>query len=95
MSRRDQERILVLQRARAVRIPETLRYVLPFVDEPKLSEHACETIVELAHHRGLREPNKAEFHGALDQVIRTSQNATTVDRARRYKNNQTWVRPKR
>jgi hypothetical protein len=57
-------------------------------------EHACETIVELAHHRGLREPNKPEFDRALDKVMATSKNATTVDRAKRYKNNQTWVRPK-
>jgi hypothetical protein len=51
-------------------------------------------VVELAHHRGLREPNKAEFDQALDKVIQTSQDATVVDRAQRYKKGQTWVRPK-
>ena len=44
--------------------------------------------------RGLREPHKAEFDQALDKVIQTSQDATVVDRAQRYKKGQTWVRPK-
>ena len=93
MCENDRERNLVIERARAVRIPEALRYVLPYVDEPATASKACETIVELAHHRGLREPNKAEFDHALDKVIATSRDATLVDRAKRYKNNQTWVRP--
>jgi hypothetical protein len=68
--------------------------LLTFVDQPTFSEQACLSIVELAHHRNLREPNKSEFHPALDKVISTSKNATTVDRAKRYKAGQTWVRPK-
>ncbi len=93
MSTRDKERLLVLQRARAIRIPETLRFIMPYLDQLPYAEQACETVVELAHHRNLREPNKAEFHRALDKVIRTSKDATVVDRASRYKKNQTWVRP--
>jgi len=50
-------------------------------------------VVELAHHRDLREPNKAEFDRALDKVIQTSKDATVVDRANRYKKGQTWARP--
>ena len=71
---------------------ETLRYVLPFVDQPQHAEAACESIVELAHHRGLREPNKAEFHRALDKVLATTKDAVVIDRAKRYKADQTWVR---
>jgi len=55
---------------------------------------ACETIVELAHHREVREPNKAEFDEVLDRVMQISQDAVVKDRAQRYKNGQTWVRPK-
>ena len=88
------EQLLALQRASAIRIPETLRFVTPYLEEPDLAERACLTIVELAHHRGLREASKAEFHAALDRVIQQSSDAVVVDRARRYKNNQTWVRPK-
>jgi HEAT repeat protein len=94
MCHRDAERNLVIQRAQAIRIAEALRYVVPYLDRPAYAQQACETIVELAHHRNLREPNKAEFHQALDKVIQISKDKTVVDRANRYKNNQTWVRPR-
>ena len=55
---------------------------------------ACETIVELAHHRELREPNKSEFDPALDKVIKLSTDAVVVDRANRYKKGETWARPR-
>ncbi len=90
---RDTERKLVLQRAAAIRIPETLRFLLPYLDQPAFAPQACQSIVELAHHRGLREPNKAEFDKALDKVIETSKDATVIDRANRYKKGQTWARP--
>ena len=93
MCERDQDRLLVLQRAQAIRIPETLRFLLPYLDEPYAAAEACQSIVELAHHRGLREPHKAEFDAALDRVIQTSKDPTVVDRARRYQKNQTWARP--
>ena len=84
----------LLMRASAVRTMETLRFVLPFLEQPAHSEAAAHAIVELAHHRGLREPNDAEFHKALDQVIATSKDPVVIDRAQRYKKDQTWVRPK-
>ncbi len=93
MSRRDEERNLVLRRAQAIRTPETLQFVLPYVSQPAHAAQACETVVELAHHRGLREANKAEFDRALDQVIATSKNPTIIDRAQRYKKGQTWAAP--
>jgi hypothetical protein len=94
MAQRDAERRLVLERARAVRAIETLRYLTPYIEDAKLGETACESIVELAHHRGLRDANKDEFHQALDQVIATSKDAVVVERANRYQRGQTWVRPK-
>jgi hypothetical protein len=94
MSTRDAERNLALRRASAIRIPETLRFVLPYVDRPPYAKQACETVVELAHHRGLRDNNKAEFHAALDKVIAACKDPVVIDRANRYKKGQTWVRPK-
>lgn len=90
----DAERSYAIKRAAAIRLPATLRFVLPYVDQPKFAEQACLTVVELAHHRQLRDDNKAEFHAALDKVIATSKDSVVVDRAHRYKNGQTWVRPK-
>jgi hypothetical protein len=84
---------LTLQRASAIRAPETLRFLVPYLDQPAYAQQACQTVVELAHHRDLREPNKAEFDRALDKVIQTSKDATVVDRANRYKKGQTWARP--
>jgi len=91
---RDDERKLVLQRARAIRTPESLRFVAPFMDQPEFAEIACETVVELAHHRALRDSAKAEFHAALDKVIATTKDPTLIERSERYKKNQTWARPK-
>ena len=89
---RDEERKLVLQRASAVRLPETLRFLMPYVAQPAFAEQACLSIVELAHHRTLREPNQEEFHKALEKVKQTSSNATVIDRANRYQKGETWVR---
>jgi HEAT repeat protein len=90
----DDERSQVLKRASAIRTLESLRFVAPYMDQPAFAEQACETVVELAHHRNLREPNKAEFDRALDKVLAVSKDPTTRERAARYKKGQTWVRPK-
>lgn len=94
MCTRDAERNLVLQRASAVRIPETLVFIEPYLDQPAYAQQACATIVELAHHRALRDANKAAFDRALDRVIAISRDAVVVERAQRYRRGQTWVRPK-
>ena len=92
LCKKDSERNLVLKRAPAIRTVETLRYVLTFFDQPALAVQAHEAVVELAHHRNLREPNKAEFDAVLDQVLAASKNEIVRDRAQRYKNGQTWDR---
>ena len=91
---RDEEHNLVFKRASAIRIPETLAFAVSYLDQPPYAQQACETVVELAHHRALREANKAAFDRALDQAMETSQDAVIVERAQRYKRGQTWVRPK-
>lgn len=94
LSTRNEERLLVLQRAQAIRDVETLRYLVSFLDQPNFAQEACNSIVELAHHRELRDANKPEFEPALDAVIRISRDPVVVERANRYKKGQTWVRPK-
>ena len=85
----DEDRNLAIQRAKAIRTMESLHFVLPYLDKPECAQEACATIVELAHHRELREPNKAEFDKALDAVIRLSKDPGLIDRAKRYKKGQT------
>ena len=95
MCRRDEERQLALERASAIRTVESLRFVLPFVERPEYAEQACLSVVELAHHRELRDDAKEEFHAALDKVIATSSDPVVVDRANRYKQGKTWNRPRK
>jgi hypothetical protein len=90
----DEDRRRVLERANAIRLVETLRFVAPYLDDPNLAEPACLSVVELAHHRNLRDSNKEEFTKALDKVLETTKNEELVDRANRYKQGQTWERKK-
>jgi hypothetical protein len=89
MATRNEERNLVLQRAPAVRTVESLRFAVPYLDRPENAQEASATVVELAHHRELRVPNKTEFDKALDAVIRTAKDADVVDRAKRYRKGKT------
>ena len=93
IAKTPEEESLVLNRCRTAYDVETLRFVLPYIDKEPFAQLACETTVELAHHRELRDPNKAEFDKALDKVIAVSKDAVVVDRAGRYKRGETWNRP--
>jgi HEAT repeat protein len=81
LAQRDEERALVLERASAVRSVQTLRFLLPYL-ETNLAEPASKSIVELARHKELREPNKQEFGAALSTVIKTSTDPDTLEKAR-------------
>ena len=89
------EKTLVINRTRTAYDVESMRFVLPYVDQADFSQIACETVVEIAHHRNVRDPNKAEFDVALDKVIEISKDPVVVDRAQRYKRGETWERPKK
>jgi HEAT repeat protein len=91
-ARTPEEITLVINRVRTAYDVDALRFVLPYVDRPQFSQIACETIVEIAHHREVRDPNKSEVDKALDKVIATSKNPVVVDRANRYKRGETWDR---
>jgi hypothetical protein len=86
------EQLLVINRCRTAYDVDTLRFILPYVEKAPFSDAACETIVELAHHREIRDPNKEEFNKALDRVIATTKNPEFVERANRYKRGETWER---
>lgn len=88
----DAERAKLLERVNAIRTVETFRFVLPYIDQPALAEPACKSVVELAHHRNLRDAYKDEFTKALDKVIATTKNPEFVERANRYKEGKTWER---
>jgi hypothetical protein len=90
-----EEVALVINRVRTSYDIAALRFVLPYVEQPQFSQVTCETIVEIAHHREVRDPNKAEVDQALDKVIKISKDPVVVERANRYKRGETWQRPGR
>jgi HEAT repeat protein len=87
----DEQRAMVLKRAPAIRSLETLRFVVPYLDQPQFTPMACQAVVELAHHKALRQPNKVEFNKVLDKVLALSNDPVVLLRAKRYQNDQTWV----
>ncbi len=94
-ARTSEEKLAVLNRTRTAYDVEAMRFVRPYLDQPEFCQMACETIVELAHHRQIRDPNKAEFDAVLDQVIKLSKDEEVVERANRYKRGETWQRGRR
>jgi HEAT repeat protein len=95
VAKTPEETSLVINRVRTAYDVNSVRFVLPYVDQPEFAQIACETIVEIAHHREVRDPNKAEVDKALDKVIATSKDSVVVERANRYKRGETWQRPAR
>ena len=85
----DDQRNYVIKRAASVRTVDSLRFLVPYLDNPALAQETCASIVELAHHRELRLPNEAEFAKALDAVIRICKDPNLLDHAQRYKQNKT------
>ena len=90
----DDDRRRLLDRTDAIRTIEAFRFVAGYLDDPSLQEAACESVVELAHHRTLRDAHKDEFIQALNQVIAVTKNEELIERANRYKEGKTWERKK-
>lgn len=85
LANRVEERRLILDGIGFIRVIETYRYVLPYLDDKEVQQSACRALVELAHSRPLREPLQAEFNKTLDRVIAVCKDKGLIDRARSYK----------
>ncbi len=85
LASRKEDKKLVFDGLGNVKDIDTLRYVLPYLDHQELAQLACRSVVELAHSKKLREPNRAEFHKALDRVIAICRDKGLIDRAHKYK----------
>ena len=57
---------------------ETVDWIAGYLDDPELAQTACKTIVELAHHRFLRQPNKAHFEPILRKVEATAKDKSVA-----------------
>lgn len=85
LATRDEERRALLEGIGFVRHIDTLRFVVQYLDDKNLAQSACKGVVELAHSKTLREPNKEEFGKALDRVIAVCKDKALVERAKQYK----------
>ncbi|MFQ6130650.1 MAG: HEAT repeat domain-containing protein [Armatimonadota bacterium] len=79
---RDEDRRLILDRAKEVRHFDTVRFAAAHLDSPKLAEQACRTIVDLLGRRELRGPNQAECDKILEKVIQVTNDRGRAERAR-------------
>jgi HEAT repeat protein len=91
LSSSHEQKALVLKRSSAILSLDTLRFVAPFMDQPEFTQEACRAVVELAHHKELRQPHKAEFGKELDRVIALTKDPEVLLRANHYKKDETWV----
>ena len=72
---------LALSRAASVRTLDNRRLGRRLSRRPDLAQTACQVIVELAHHRFLRQPNKAHFEPILRKVEATAKDKSIVELA--------------
>lgn len=79
----DSDRQWCLSRAATVRTMDSVEWAASYLDDPVLSQTACLVLVELAHHRFLREPNKDRFVTILLKVERTAKEKDIVERAKK------------
>lgn len=75
------DRQFCLSRTSAIRTMDSVDWAASYLDNPDLAQAACTAIVELAHHRFLREPNKDKIVPILEKVEKTAKDQSIVERA--------------
>jgi HEAT repeat protein len=83
LATRDEERNYVLERVGEIKHIETVRFLVPRLDNPALAARAAGTLCDLARERDLRARNKAEFDQALNKIIEVCKDQAVIDRAKR------------
>jgi len=85
LAEKPEDRQWVVTRASTVRTMDAVGWIAGYLDQPELAQAACESIVELAHHRFLRHPNMDRFGPLLEKVSRISSDPAVVERAKKYR----------
>ncbi len=80
----DSDRAYVIERCANLRTIESVQWIAAFTGQPALEQAAYRSIVELAHHKFLRDPNQQIFVPLLKKVGEKSEDAKLKDRANRY-----------
>jgi HEAT repeat protein len=85
LAKAAEDRQLILERAATVRTMESVEWIASYLADRTVNQSACQALVELAHHRFLRQPNMDRFGPLLDRVSQISENPQVVARAKRYR----------
>ena len=80
----DADRSLVLERAATVRTMGAFRWAAEYLDDPALATAASQCVLDLAHHKFLRNPNKAEFTPVLKRIAEKGATEPMRNRAKQY-----------
>jgi HEAT repeat protein len=85
LAKTSEDRQWILTRASTIRTLDAVAWIAGYLDDPAVNQTACQSIVDLAHHRFLRHPNMDRFGPLLDKVGRTSKDPKVVERAKKYR----------
>ena len=77
------DKTLVLTRAAEIRDMATVTWLAEFLDDAALAQVACASLAKMAHHRELREPNKAAFGPILEKVEKTAKDKAVAEAAKK------------
>ena len=80
----DADRSLILERASTVRTMDTFRWAAGYLDTPALAPAASQCVLDLAHQKFLRNPNKAEFTPVLKRIAEEGATEEMRNRAKQY-----------
>ncbi|MFT5302373.1 MAG: HEAT repeat protein, partial [Mariniblastus sp.] len=87
LATRPDEIDLIIDRAKAVRTVETLRFVAPYLNDPRHQNRTIQTVLAIAHHKDVREPNRDEFELALKKILGLTDDANLLEKAKQYLEN--------
>lgn len=81
----DEERRLLLDRAREVHTFASVEFAAQHMSNPKLAAQAIASVVDLLHREEIRKPHQAEADKILDGVIQISKDKSLVERAKSFR----------
>ena len=78
------EKQLIIDRAKAIRIPESVTFAMQYMGDPAVSQTVCSTVTELGRNIDLRRNNADVLRPALEKVLEVSTDNNLKDNVRRY-----------
>jgi len=73
----------ILQRIAVIRSPETLRFVVPYIDESEHQNTVFSTVLELAEDRTFHDAHREVLEPLLEKILRNAATKDMAEQARR------------